>query len=196
MAGHTHAHKARINFVVFPDRSPHAEEFRFVVLGEFRRREIGNDFLQLFFPINCARVRGQQAARFPPAAFLFRLEPLEELRRRVRVVAGANQVLSRQAVGPLLCERLERARATVAAQPLPAAMAIPAGPPKTTAGTRQINSKRLPFRGAVRQSQEFSWAISWDKTEASSASLSARLIAPELITMYPPGNACALTCGL
>ena len=59
-------------------------------------------FSNFFSPIDGARVRGQQAAGFPTAAFLFRLEPLEELRRRVRVVAGANQVLSRQAVGPLL----------------------------------------------------------------------------------------------
>ena len=102
MSGHAYAHQARIHFVVVPDRPPHAEEFRFVVQREFRRGEIGNDFLQLFSPIDGARVRGQQATGFPPAAFLFRLEPLEELHRRVWVVAGANQVLSRQAVGPLL----------------------------------------------------------------------------------------------
>ena len=80
----------------------HVEEFRFVVRYELRRGKIGNDFLQLFLPINGAWVRGQQAAGFPARTFHFRLEPLEELRRCLWVVAGANQVLSRQAVGPLL----------------------------------------------------------------------------------------------
>ena len=102
MSRHAHPHKARIDFIVVPHRPPHAEEFRFIVQREFRWGEIGNDFLQLFFPIDGARVRGQQASSFPAATFLFRLEPLEELRRRMWVVAGANQVLGRQAVSSLL----------------------------------------------------------------------------------------------
>jgi hypothetical protein len=36
-----------------------------------------------------------------PTAFLFGLKAPEELHLRVRVVAGTNQVLSRQAVGAL-----------------------------------------------------------------------------------------------
>ena len=47
-------------------------------------------------------MRGQYATGLPPATFLFRLNPLEECRRRVRVVTGTNQILSCQAVGPLL----------------------------------------------------------------------------------------------
>jgi hypothetical protein len=78
------------------------EEFRFVVRRELGRRKIGNDFLHFFLPIDGARVRGQQAPGFPAGMFHFRLEALEELCRRMWVVAGANQILSRQAVSPLL----------------------------------------------------------------------------------------------
>ena len=81
---------------------PHLEEFRIIVHGELRRRETGNEFLQLLFTIKRARMRGKQSARLPTGTFLFCLEPPEEVLRRVWVVTGANQVLSRKTVCPLL----------------------------------------------------------------------------------------------
>lgn len=102
MASLTPAHKSRIHFVVFPDRSPHSEEFGFVMRLGFRWGEAWNDSFQLFSTINCARVRGQQTAHFPAAVVLFRLEPLEELHCRAWVITGAREVEGRQAVGAFL----------------------------------------------------------------------------------------------